>query len=420
MMPKKHLKILIAAYACRPNKGSEPGVGWNLCREVTKYHDVWVITRANNRQAIEAELAKNPIANLHFIYCDLPGGFGQWQPKSWELQPIYYLWQIGAYFTARQLHQEVGFDVSHHVTYGRYCAPSFLAFLPAPFVWGPVGGGESAPYTFWRDFGFKGQIYEILRNLTRSLGEVGFFVRQTAANCTIAIASTNETAARLARLGVKRVEMVPGQTGINRSELVELSQLKNTANDRSIKFLSLGRLLHWKGFHLGLQAFAKADLPGAEYWLVGNGAQRQRSEKLAEKLGISDRVRFLGEIPREQALSTLGECDVLVHPSLHDFSPTVCLEAMAAGKPVICLDLGGPASQITAETGLKIKANNPQQAIADLAAAMTRLATDTELRDRMGQAGQQRVSKSYLWETKGESLAKLYEEAIALYHTQIG
>jgi glycosyltransferase involved in cell wall biosynthesis len=413
MMPNKHLKLLIAAYACRPNKGSEPGVGWNLCREVTKYHDVWVITRANNRPAIEAELAKNPIANLHFIYCDLPGSFSQWQPKSWELQPIYYLWQIGAYFTARQLHQEVGFDVSHHVTYGRYCAPSFLAFLPIPFVWGPVGGGESAPYAFWRDFGFKGQIYELLRNLTRSLGEVGFFVRRTAANCTIAIASTNETAARLERLGVKRVEMVPGQTGINRSELVELSQLKSSTTEGAIKFLGLGRLLHWKGFHLGLQAFAKANLPGAEYWIVGNGAQRQRLEKLVEKLGISDRVRFWGEIPREQALFTLGECDVLVHPSLHDFSPTVCLEAMAAGKPVICLDLGGPASQITAETGLKIKANNPQQAIADLAAAMTRLATDAELRDRMGQAGQQRVSESYLWETKGESLAKLYEEAIA-------
>ncbi|MBW4622083.1 MAG: glycosyltransferase family 4 protein [Cyanosarcina radialis HA8281-LM2] len=412
MFPNKHLKVLIAAYACRPNKGSEPGVGWNLCREVAKEREVWVITRSNNRSAIEAELEKNPIAKLHFIYCDLPGWFARWQPKSWELQPIYYLWQIGAYFTVRQLHQDVGFDVSHHVTYGRYCAPSFLAFLPIPFVWGPVGGGESAPHAFWRDFGFKGQIYELLRNLTRSLGEVGFFVRRTAANCTIAIASTAETATRLERLGVKRIEMVPGQTGINRSELLELSQLRSTASDRSIKFLSLGRLLHWKGFHLGLQAFARTDLPGAEYWIVGNGPQRQRLEKLAEELGISDRVRFLGEIPRKHALSTLGECDILVHPSLHDFSPTVCLEAMAAGKPVICLDLGGPAIQITAETGLKIKANNPQQAIADLAQAMTRLATDAELRDRLGKAGQQRVSESYLWETKGEFLAKLYEEAI--------
>jgi glycosyltransferase involved in cell wall biosynthesis len=412
MLPKKRLKIIIAAYACRPHKGSEPGVGWNLCREIAKEHEVWVITRSNNRPTIEAELEKNPIANLHFVYSDLPGGFGQWQPKSWELQPIYYLWQIEAYFTARQLHQQVGFDVSHHVTYGRYCAPSFLAFLPVPFIWGPVGGGESAPYAFWRDFGFKGQIYELLRNLTRSLGEVGFFVRRTAANCTIAIASTDETAARLQRLGVKRVETISGQTGITQEELAQLNQLKRERSDRSIKFLSLGRLLHWKGFHLGLQAFAHANLPGAEYWIVGSGSQRQQLEKLAEELGISDRIRFLGEIPREQALSTLGECDVLVHPSLHDFSPTVCLEAMAAGKPVICLDLGGPAIQITAETGLKVKANNPQQAIADLAQAMTRLADDDELRVRMGTAGQQRVRESYLWETKGELLAKFYQAAI--------
>ena len=55
------LKVLAFAYACEPNKGSEPGVGWNLARNIAKYHDVWVLTRSNNRTAIEQELAKAPV-----------------------------------------------------------------------------------------------------------------------------------------------------------------------------------------------------------------------------------------------------------------------------------------------------------------------------------------------------------------------
>ena len=63
------------------------------------------------------------------------------------------------------------------------------------------------------------------------------------------------------------------------------------------------------------------------------------------------------------------------------------MEAMAAGRPIICLDLGGPASQVTEETGFKIAAQNPQQATEDLAKAMTCLANDLELRIKMGQVG---------------------------------
>ena len=57
----KRLKVLISAYACESGKGSESGVGWNMVSEMAKYHDIWVMTRANNRPVIEAEQAKNPV-----------------------------------------------------------------------------------------------------------------------------------------------------------------------------------------------------------------------------------------------------------------------------------------------------------------------------------------------------------------------
>ena len=408
----KSLKLLIAAYACRPGLGSEPGVGWNMVRELAKYHQVWVLTRENNRPAIEAELVRQPMPNLQVVYTNPPAPLHRWDRGKQAVHLHYFLWQLAAYRLARQLHHEIDFDLSHHITYGRYCAPSFLALLPIPFVWGPVGGGETAPYSFWADFDGRGRLYELLRDLSRWTGELNPLVRFTAHRSAIALACTSETADRLAQIGAKRIEMLSGQTGISPEELIQLKTLAKapTSPQQPVRFLSLGRLLHWKGFHLGLRAFAEAKLPNAEYWVVGEGPELERLEALVDQLEISDRVRFLGSLPRDKALSVLADCDVLIHPSLHDFSPTVCLEAMAAGKPVLCLDLGGPAVQITEKTGCRVPASDPEQVVKDMAIAIGRLASDSELRSRMGEAGQNRVSEFYNWESRGQVLTELYQK----------
>ena len=86
------------------------------------------------------------------------------------------------------------------------------------------------------------------------------------------------------------------------------------------------------------------------------------------------------------------------------------MEAMAAGRPVICLDLGGPAVQVTRETGFKIVADEPYQAVRDLAAAMIYLVKDPKLRIGMGQAGRKLVNENYSWQVIGDRLHKLYLE----------
>jgi glycosyltransferase involved in cell wall biosynthesis len=108
----------------------------------------------------------------------------------------------------------------------------------------------------------------------------------------------------------------------------------------------------------------------------------------------------------------LRYCDVLIHPSLHDSGGWVCLEAMATGRPVICFDLGGPALQVTPETGIKVPALSPEQAVHDLDVAMERLACDSGLRSRMALAGRRRVREQFNWELKGKQLASLYNEVV--------
>jgi glycosyltransferase involved in cell wall biosynthesis len=405
------MKILISAYACSPGKGSDPGIGWNIVKQLTKQYQVWVITRCDNRPAIETELVKTPDTNLHFIYYDLPLWLRWWKKGQRGVQLHYYLWQIGIYFTAQKLHQNINFDLVHHVTYVKHWGPSFLALLPIPFIWGPVGGGESAPKTFWQDFNARGKIYEILRDLARWIGEKDVFVKLTAQRSAVALAATKETSDRLLALGCQRVEIC-GVAGIPKSELDSLGQLP-TANQEPFRLISIGRLLHWKGFHLGLRAFAKLNQPNAEYWIIGDGPEHKSLENLAQELGITNQVHFWGLLPREQTLQKLAECHALVHPSLHDSGGWVCLEAMAASRPVICLDLGGPATQVTQQTGFKVPAPEPEKAVENLADAMQQLATNSQLRTDLGQAGQKRVREVYNWEHKGLIITQLYEEILS-------
>lgn len=409
------MKILISAYSCEPGRGSERGVGWNVAREAAKQHEVWVLTRPDeSKVAIEAELMANPVPNLNFVYFTLPF----WQDsmslgQSGAMQLHYYLWQIQAYFVAQRLHKEIGFDLAHHVTFVKYSAPSLLSLLPMPFVWGPVGGGESTPAKFSKDFSLRARLYEWARDIVRSTGERDPLVSLTIRNSAVVRATTDDTAKRLYRMGATQVDITP-EVGLLDEEIAYLNRCP-LPSSQPVRFISMGRLLHWKGFHLGIQAFAKANLPDAEYWLIGDGPELDNLKRLAQDHGIAHQVKFWGRLPREETLEKLGESHVLVHPSLHDSGGWVCIEAMASGRPVVCLDLGGPAIQVTEQTGFKIPAQKPEQAIQDMAIAMQKLACDPELRVQMGKAGRQLVDDNFSWTVVGKRLDTLYKTTAAAH-----
>ena len=416
----KRLKVLVSAYACEPGKGSEPGVGWNWVRQIARFHDVWVVTRANNRAMIEKALAKEPMPNVHWRYFDLPRWARFWKKGQRGVHLYYYLWQIGAYFVGRHLHREVSFDLVHHVTFVKYWIPSFLSFLPVPFIWGPVGGGESAPGTFFWTFSCQGRAYEFLRSLARWLGEHDPFVRLTAKRARLILATTPETQTRIAMLGGRRIEVL-SEVGLPEDEFVALGAIP-IRYENPFRVASIGRLLHLKGFHLGLIAFANfhRHFPASEYWLFGDGPERRNLELLVRRLSIFEAVKFWGQLPRGEVLEKLADCDVLVHPSLHDSGGWVCVEAMAAGRPVICLDLGGPGVQVSEEAGFKVFANTPEQAIRDMAWSMARLAESFELRLSMGMAGRRRVEEQFTSNKKGEWLGVAYQKLLRRYSEDEG
>ncbi len=268
------------------------------------------------------------------------------------------------------------------------------------------------PRSFWRNLGIKSRAYEMLRTAVHRVGELDPFTRATARRSAIARATTLETAQRLSSVGARSVQTYSA-LGLSQQELARLGALPSPA-PQPIRFISIARLLHWKGLHLSLQAFAQADFDhNTEYWILGDGPERKTLERLSVDLGIMKRVKFFGALPRSETLQHLGDCHALVHPSLHDSGGLVCLEAMAASRPVICLDTGGPALQVSNQTGIKVPVEHPQQVISALAAAMTDLSKDEGRRVELGKAAREQVTANFSWDKKGRQLAQLYVDLVS-------
>ena len=88
------------------------------------------------------------------------------------------------------------------------------------------------------------------------------------------------------------------------------------------------------------------------------------------------------------------------------------VEAMAAGVPVICMDLAGPGMHVTEDCGIKIPPRFPSESIELMTQALERLYQDRDLRHKMGRAGRLRAEQFYSWDHLGDRLQRIYQEAL--------
>jgi teichuronic acid biosynthesis glycosyltransferase TuaC len=132
--------------------------------------------------------------------------------------------------------------------------------------------------------------------------------------------------------------------------------------------LSVGNLVELKGHHIAIMALSK--LPNATLKIAGDGPERQNLSALATRLGLMDRVTFLGRIPHEQLSAVYSAADALILASRNEGWPNVLLEAMACGTPAIANNVGGiPEIVATPESGVLMEKRTPEA----LAAAAQRL-----------------------------------------------
>lgn len=404
--------MLVSAYACEPGAGSEPGIGWNFSTALAAHHEVWLLTRENNRSKIEDTLARQPIPGLHIIYFDLPVWLRRWKRGGRGVRAYYWLWQSRPPRVVSDLLSQGAIDLAHHITFGQYWSPSFLRSLDLPYVWGPVGGGESFPAVLRSVLGTRARFVLSVKSIMRWLTERTPAVRRTARRSRMALATTPETAKRLSALGAFDVQVVSA-AALSQEDLDAIETAGAEDHPRAPRFVCIARLNGRKGELLCLRAFRQAQISGAQLEIFGDGPERGALERFVRLRGLGDSVVFHGAVPRSSILGRLAGATALVHLSPEESGGFVCLEAMAAGVPPIVLTAGGPAELVPTGSGVRIDVSDVDTVVCAAAEAMRRLATDSEFQRRLGATGRRQVRQHGTWRTKIGEIESMYERILS-------
>lgn len=160
-----------------------------------------------------------------------------------------------------------------------------------------------------------------------------------------------------------------------------------------LRVLSVTRLYPGEPKGIDLMLEALAQLPQIDYVVAGEGAALPGLKLLARRLGVADRVWFLGRISDEERAAQFASCDVFALPSSGEGFGIAYLEAMAYGKPCVAARVGGaPEVVLDGETGLVV---TPQ--VAPLVTALRALRDDAGLRRRLGAAGRERLAAHFCY-----------------------
>jgi len=171
--------------------------------------------------------------------------------------------------------------------------------------------------------------------------------------------------------------------------------------------LAIGSLRSEKGFDVLLFAFAqfrKENKADAELVILGKGRLQEALQEQARALGVADAVRFAGEQPHAEALAWYRRCHCFVLSSRSEGNPTVVMEALAQGAPVIATRVSGVTDYLEdGLSGLLVPINSPE----GLAAALGRLYADPALRERLSAAGYALAKRRLSFEEHVRGLQRL-------------
>jgi glycosyltransferase involved in cell wall biosynthesis len=406
------MKILLVGHSCRPNSGSEPGLTWQFAWHLSRFHEVWVMATASSRESVEQQLALTPNRKLHFIWIPSPRFFERW-PNAYReltLRLRYLFYQRAGLREAGRQHHRHQFDLVHHLSWGTISAPPLLWRLPIPLVWGPVGGAQTAPPAYRRYFGSAWR-EEFLRTLRVHLVTKMPGLRRTVRNCALIFSTNPETTRALQGAGAREVRFHPN-IGIT-EEFLAATLSGPQPTQRDLVILWAGRLIPIKGLALALEAFSKLDpnLP-VRLRIAGDGPLKVEMQKLAQTLGITGRVEFLGAVPWLEMKRHYQEADLFLFTSLRDSSGQVLAEAMASGLPIVALDHQGVGAIVPPQAGMRVSVDNPDQTVRALTREMHRLLTSQELRESMSDAARAHA-QSMSWNAHAEIMSHWYAQVMA-------
>lgn len=411
----RHIALL--AYSCDPERGTEPGVGWQWASHLAAAgHRVELITRhdpatlARLHAAVAAGGADGRL-RLHTVP----------EPRVGRLElaltpaPLRPGWSAArrylGWLAAVESYLDGGpaVDLVHHVTYGSLSGGSALPRGRPALVFGPVSGAQRAPRALRPLLGADRR-QEAVRDLfagaaPRRPGRA----RRTLAAADLVLATNSDTA-RLARSrGAGRVEMML-------ADGLSADYLANTAGPRDLArpvVLWVGSLRAIKVPTLALAAFRHLldALPAARLRLVGDGPLRAAVEGERDRLGLGDSVELAGRVPWPAMRRQYDDAAVLLFTSVRDAFGAQSLEGWGRALPSVGFAQHGLADFAPPDGTILVPPARPALAARRLADALRTVLADPDRHRRMSVAALDRA-RAHTWPAKVARAGALYDELL--------
>ncbi len=329
-------RVLAIAFECEPDAGSEPGAAWGMVKSIAKVADVTVLVGSQHIEAIERWLEADPDDRLTFV--------GVRTGENRVLDPLtrlhrqfwflkYLRWLKRARSVGLELQAERPFEASVHVAYGSYWLPSPVVDFGPPSVWGPVGGATTTPWRLVPLLGWKGLLGEFEGRLAIRLFSWLPSTRRTWRDATIRITETYQTREALPK------HLREGTRVINRAILSRIPPALDLERSSYLVFPS--SLQARKGPRLAVRALAHTPTD-VRLRFISEGYEEKSLSRLAERLGVADRVEFCGKVPRVEMFKMMSEAAAVVFAGLREEGGCALSESMLVGAPVIVLGHAGP------------------------------------------------------------------------------
>ncbi|MFR9545784.1 MAG: glycosyltransferase family 4 protein [Rikenellaceae bacterium] len=411
-MEGNRTKIFISAYACEPNLGSEIGVGWHWVMEMSKYFDLWVLTRESNRESIEGWLAENELENTPtFLYYDLPKKWRWWKKGLRGVRLYYMLWQRLSDEIVEHTMQQNSIIIYHHLTYGNALWSVSSYGQKQTFIWGPTSVGNSIEREFTKHYGFKSRLKEWAQRLVSSTLYFNAGFQKRCRNATLILCKTEQT---LASIPSEYRDKAVLFTDVA-VELIDTEQWQsNDKRNGVVRYLSVGRLEGWRGFDLLIEAMARVTKESDKIHLdiLGEGADMKHLEQLIKRHNLQDYITLAGQVSRDEYYQYMAECDVVVNPSLREGAVTTAFDSMSFAKPIICIDSGGYSRYFRDDYAIVLPREGREEIIDRLAEAIVRL-SDAKNREELSKGIILRRD-TLSWSHKAEEIRDIIKQRLCI------
>ena len=397
-------KIFVSAYACEPGLGSEIGVGWHWVLEMSRYFELWVLTRESNRATIEPWIAQHPeYSGIHFLYFDLPKWARFWKKGLRGVRTYYNIWQFCTNSIVKRTMRKESIKIFHHITYGNVLWKVSSYGQKQFFVWGPVGGLETIPAEYSNHYARKARVIEWVRRAAIKLLPLNFGFKQRCKRADLILCKTEITRNLIP---AKQRDKAVLFTDV---AVEQLSHATAGAAKESevVEFITVGRLEAWRGFDLAIESFARAAKSASNIHLtiVGKGGDKERLVTIAKNLGVSDKITFTGKVEMEEYYNLLAKSDAVINASLKEGAVTVSFDTLAMGKPLICLDTTGYTRYFSNDYAVVIPRTGRKQVIEEMSNAIVGLC-DENKRKALGEKART-AGKQFTWKARGKEFCEL-------------